>query len=180
MREVYPLWRLIVLLVRESSRHVGAAATSAALRETLDRERLVSVDQFDRSFAASRLTPGTNLIALYAALGGIVAGPLGAVAAVTIGLLPAALMSIAVCAFYLTVGESDSVTQVVRGASAAAWAVLVWSASRFLVPPARQHLFATALLVLLTLGLGSAGVPIVVLLLLSAVFGALLLKPQAP
>ena len=177
MREVYPLGRLIWLLAREGSRHVGAAATSVALRETLDREGLVSREQFNRSFAASRLTPGTNLVALFAALGGIVGGPFGALAAVLAGLLPAVLISVAVCAIYLAMGESDGLLRVMRGASAGAWAVLVWSAGRFLIMPARQHLLPTVSLAVLTFALGISGVPIVLILLLSVVFGALLLQP---
>ena len=179
MPTVYALGRLLVLLLSESSRHVGAAATSAALRDSLDREGLVRTDQFDRSFAASRLTPGTNLIALFAALGGIVAGPLGAVAAVVVGLLPAVLISLVVCGIYLAVDDSPMVQRAIGGASAAAWAVLVWSAGRFLLPPARSHPVATVVLTLTTISLGLMGVPVLLLLVLSAVAGALSFRASA-
>ena len=172
--------RLLRAVLIASTTHVGAAATSASLRETLAQEHLVTTEQFDRSFAASRLTPGTNLIALFAALGGIVGGPLGAITTVVVGLLPAVIISIFVCAIYLQAGDSETLSRAVRSATAAAWAVLVWSAGRFLAAPARTHLTATAALALTVIALALVGVPIVLLLVLSAGAGAIALVPRTP
>ena len=86
--------------------HVGAGATAAALRDRLHAHGLVTTSEFDTDFAAARLTPGTNLIALFAALGYRVAGVRGAVGAVTVGMLPAAAISVLVGAAYLPIGGS--------------------------------------------------------------------------
>lgn len=178
MREVYPLMRLTYLLMRESVRHVGAAATAASLRDLLDSEGLVKVADFDRSFAASRLTPGTNLIALFAALGLSVGGWIGAVLAVVVGLLPATLITVAVCAVYLAVGDTRIMLRVIEGASAAAWAVLIWSACRFLSPWLRVSGGRTLSLTGITIALAIAGMPIVAVLALAAV-GGIVLLPKA-
>ena len=55
--------------IRASSLHVGAAAAAAALRRDLvDTGRLPSAS-FDEAYAVARLTPGTNLLAMYTLLG---------------------------------------------------------------------------------------------------------------
>ena len=52
--------------LRASSLHVGAAAAAASLRHDLIDDGSVAPADFDAAFAVARLTPGTNLLALYA------------------------------------------------------------------------------------------------------------------
>lgn len=124
MAGVYPLRRLLSLMIRTSIVHVGAAASAAALREELSREGLVAEDSFDTIFAAARLTPGTNLIALFAGLGHHVAGVRGALAAVLFGLAPAAAISLLALWVYLRLAGRPQTAGAVGAASAAAIAVL--------------------------------------------------------
>jgi hypothetical protein len=64
-RRAFPL----VEFIRASSLHVGAVAAAAALRRDLvDSGRLPS-GAFDEAYAVARLTPGTNLLAMYVYIG---------------------------------------------------------------------------------------------------------------
>ena len=55
--------------VRASSLHVGAAAAAAALRRDLVDKGRLPASAFDEAYAVARVTPGTNLLAMYALLG---------------------------------------------------------------------------------------------------------------
>jgi chromate transport protein ChrA len=55
--------------LRASTLHIGAAAATASLREELVRAGRVTPREIDGAYAVSRLTPGTNLLALYAVIG---------------------------------------------------------------------------------------------------------------
>lgn len=55
--------------VRASSLHIGAAAATVSLREELVRDHGLTPEDVDAAYAVSRVTPGTNLLALYALLG---------------------------------------------------------------------------------------------------------------
>jgi|KBSMisStandDraft_5_1062788.scaffolds.fasta_scaffold661399_3 chromate transport protein ChrA len=56
--------------LRASGLHVGAAAAAAALRRDLVEGNAVTGPEFDEAYAIARLTPGTNLLAVYVLLGG--------------------------------------------------------------------------------------------------------------
>ena len=73
--------------VRASSLHVGAAAAAAALRRDLVDSGRLSASAFDEAYAVARVTPGTNLLAMYTLLGERFAGCKGALTALTIGAL---------------------------------------------------------------------------------------------
>ena len=60
--------------VRASSLHVGAAAAAAALRRDLVDQEKLSAAAFDEAYAVARVTPGTNLLAMYTLLGERIAG----------------------------------------------------------------------------------------------------------
>lgn len=141
---------------------------------------MVTTREFDTAFAAARLTPGTNLIALFAALGYRVAGYRGAIGSVTVGVLPAAVISVLVCAAYLRFGGSPLATRAIGGASAAALAVLIWAALRFLWPILRRHAAVTPGIVAANVVLHFWGVPAGVLIVASAAAGAWLLKEPSP
>ena len=64
--------------VRASSLHVGAAAAAAALRRDLVDKGRLSASAFDEAYAVARVTPGTNLLAMYTLLGERFAGWRGA------------------------------------------------------------------------------------------------------
>lgn len=172
MTGVYPLRRVIWLMIRTSIVHVGAAASAAALRKELSREALVAEGSFDTVFAAARLTPGTNLIALFAGLGHQVGGLGGAIAAVTVGLVPAAALSMLALWLYLEFEQLPQAASAIGAASASAIAVLVWAGFRFLWDPLRTRPSATTTLVAATVILQALNVSPAVVLLASAIVGA--------
>ena len=79
--------------VRASSLHVGAAAAAAALRRDLVDEGRLSASAFDEAYAVARVTPGTNLLAMYMLLGERFAGWRGALTALTVGTLVPTLIA---------------------------------------------------------------------------------------
>ena len=176
MPEVYSLRRLLWILGYTSLVHVGAAATAAALREDLIRAGAVDEQTFDSIFAAARLTPGTNLIALFAGLGYRVGGWPGAFAAITIGLFPAVAASLIALGVYTNLQRSPALASAMMAASAAAIAVLVWAAGRFLGTPLRSHAIVTTLIAGSTIGLYLLHVSPLVALVGSAVVGGMLLR----
>jgi len=164
-----------LLFLKASSLHVGAAAAAASLRVELV-ESYLSADEFDEAYAIARITPGTNLLAMYALLGHRLAGWQGAVVALMIGaLIPAAITVLAVAACLAYAGDA-STFDVLQGARAAALAVLVWSGFRLLTPQLAKHKLRGVLI-----GGGAAVVAIlfdaqpVVLILAGALAGAVLL-----
>ena len=56
-------------IAQESLRNISGSAAAAALQERLAAEGLMPRHVFQIAYAAARLTPGTNLLALYALLG---------------------------------------------------------------------------------------------------------------
>jgi chromate transporter len=179
MRRVY-LARLRValpLFVRASSLHVGAAAAAVSLRGDLVERNLVSDDDFSRCFAIARLTPGTNLIALYAALGYRIGGWLGGAAAVTVGTALPATITVVAAVLYSLHGGNPFVSRLMSGAKAGALAVLVWGVVRLAWPVIRRHRFRAIAVGVgaLALALSGALSPLVILLV-AGVVGAFLLN----
>ena len=173
---MYSLWRLLSHLAKTSVSHIGAGATSTALRDRLVTARIVRADDYDAIFAAARLTPGTNLLALFAGLGRLVGGLRGAIAAVTLGTAPAAMISAVVCAAFLKYGSRTEVARGIVAASAAALSVLVWAALRFLRVPGLKHSTGTFAVGMAVVALQALNVPPVMLLLAAAAAGAVLFK----
>ena len=63
-------WRTdITPFVRASVGHIGAAAATASLRHDLVERGSFDPGEFDTAYAVARITPGTNLLALYYLLG---------------------------------------------------------------------------------------------------------------
>src|SRR5687767_16038975 len=81
--------------LRASGLHVGSAAAAAALRHDLVNQRHLTESEFDEAYAIARLTPGTNLLAMYTLLGRRLAGWRGAAVALSAGtVIPAAIAGI--------------------------------------------------------------------------------------
>ena len=87
--------------VRASSLHVGAAAAAAALRRDLvDTGRLAGT-AFDEAYTVARVTPGTNLLAMYTLLGERFAGWPGALLALGVGTLVPTIVAVTLGAAYV-------------------------------------------------------------------------------
>jgi chromate transporter len=125
--------------IRAASLHVGAAAAAVSLRRHLVETGVVSNDDFNRCFAIARLTPGTNLLALYAALGYRIAGWRGAASALFVGAITPAAFTCALAVLYVSNSGNYFVSRFMSGAKAGALAVLVWGVVRLVWPVLQQH-----------------------------------------
>jgi chromate transporter len=165
--------------VRASSLHVGAAAAAAALRRDLvDRGRL-SASAFDEAYAVARLTPGTNLLAMYTLLGERFAGWRGAFTALTVGALVPALIAVTLSAVYVVYAADSVAQEVMQGARAGAIAVFAWAIVRLLRPQLQQHRGRGVAVVVITLVLTLLlPIPQFVILLIAGGLGAAFLRSE--
>lgn len=164
--------------LRASSLHIGAAAATAALREELVADRRLEAHEIDTAYAVSRITPGTNLLALYAQLGHRIGGWPLAFQAVAVGAFVPAVLAVIIAALYWH-SSGASVEALMKGARAGGVAVFVGAAVRIMRPQmvARPRI-ATGLA--LAAVAASLFVPISAFLVLvfAGLAGALLLRPR--
>jgi chromate transporter len=160
--------------------HVGAASAAASLRGRLVEQRLVDEAQFDQCFAVARLTPGTNLLALFALLGSNVAGWRGALVALAVGTVVPSLIATVIAAVYVRHASAPLVVYAMAGAKAAALAVFLWAVVRLSRPVLRQQqrrgLAFTAVVATVAV---TGYVPPFVLLIGAGALGAWLLRPPS-
>lgn len=83
-------------------------------------------DKFDLAFALSRVTPGTNVLAFCAAVGSLLRGWAGAVAAVLAVAVPSALIALLLI-YGLEAGQNNRVAMAAIGGTVAAVAGMMWS-----------------------------------------------------
>ena len=126
-------------MARASSLHVGAAAAAAALRQDLVDSNRLSSEEFNRCFAIARLTPGTNLLALYAAIGDRLTSWRGALACVFVGTAIPGAIAIVLAAMYLESASHPLVAKFMSGARVGALAVFFWAVVRLMRPVAASH-----------------------------------------
>jgi chromate transporter len=169
----------LAAFLRASGLHVGAAAAAAALRQDLIERRSLTDWEFDEAYAIARLTPGTNLLALYVLLGQRLAGWGGTWAALTAGVVIPAAIAGAFAALYLSLADDPFAATAMQGARAGALAVVLWAAVRLLRPQIAQHR-ARAVIVAAGALVAAVAFPVpqLVPLILSAVVGAVFLRPQ--
>jgi len=125
--------RALPAFIRASTLHIGAAAATAALRHDLVESHGVEPHEIDAAYAVSRVTPGTNLLALYALLGHRLGGWRLAVQAVMVGAFVPAIVAVLV-AFIYTQSTSSIVAAVMAGARAGGVGVFLGAAVRLLRP----------------------------------------------
>src|SRR5688572_11701868 len=116
--------RTLAAFVRASSLHIGAAAAAASLRHDLVKDHGLEGRDIDAAYAVSRLTPGTNLLALYALLGHRLGGWSLAVQAVAVGALVPATVAVLIAVLYLEY-PSPLVSTFMAGARAGGVAVFL-------------------------------------------------------
>ena len=165
--------------VRASSLHVGAAAAAAALRRDLVDQGRLSASAFDEAYAVARLTPGTNLLAMYTLLGERFAGWRGAFIALTVGALVPALIAVVLGAVYVVYAGHSLAQEVMQGARAGAIAVFAWAIVRLLRPQLQQHRGRGVAVVVITLVLTLLlPIPQFVILLIAGGLGAAFLRSE--
>ena len=95
-------------------------------RELVDARRWISPEKFDLAFALARVTPGTNLIAFCAAIGAIICGFAGAVAAVMALTLPSSALAVLIMQGFESWKE-NRIAMAAVGGTVAAVAGMMWS-----------------------------------------------------
>ena len=153
----------------------GGSATIAVLREQiLTRRGWIDEGEFDLNYALSRLTPGTNLLAFCTAAGWTARRGLGAVVALLASSLPCSILAVVVTGFYVELHDSTLFQAALRGALAAAVAIMAATAWVFAEPHVkgapRKAMIVVPAAVALSLGTHLSPVTI---LLLAAMAGVL-------
>ena len=109
--------------------------SDAVLREQLvERREWVGKDDFELSYALSRLTPGTNLLAFCTAAGWVARRWLGAIVALLAASLPCSLLAVLTTMFYEQLHGNTYFQAALAGALAAAVAIMVSTAWVFAEP----------------------------------------------
>jgi len=151
----------------------GGSATIAVLRKQIvDNRRWLRESEFDLAYALSRLTPGTNLLAFCTAAGWTRRRTLGAIVALLASSIPCSLLVLIVTVFYGELHGSSWFQAALRGALAAAVAIMLSTAWVFAEPHVEAAPWKAVVIAPLTVGLAlGLGLSPVEILLLSAVIG---------
>ena len=135
-----PLPLVLKSMVKASSLHVGAAAAAAAVRHDLvESSQQLSSEEFNRCFAIARLTPGTNLLALYAAIGDRLTSWWGGLVCLVIGTAVPGAIAVVLAATYLATASHPLVAKFMAGARVGALAVFFWAIVRLIRPIAQAQ-----------------------------------------
>jgi chromate transporter len=158
----------------------GGSATIATLRrEIITKRDWVTQRQFDLSYALSRLTPGTNLLAFSTAVGWLVRGWSGALVVLLASSIPCSVLAVLLTAVYQSLTRHPSAMVGLRGALAAAVGIVAATAWILI----RLHVKETSKLNIAAFAVGAfllaavLHIPPIHILLLAAATGVLL--PQA-
>ena len=95
-------------------------------RELMDTRRWITPEKFDLAFALARVTPGTNLIAFCAAVGALICGVAGAVAAVFALTAPSAAVAVVFMQGFESF-QGNRIAMAAIGGTVAAVAGMMWS-----------------------------------------------------
>lgn len=99
----------------------GGSATIATLHgQIVTKREWVSQQQFDLSYALSRLTPGTNLLAFSTAIGWLVRGWPGALVVLLASSIPCSVLAVLLSMVYQSLTHHPFALVALRGALAAA------------------------------------------------------------
>jgi chromate transporter len=152
----------------------GGSATIAVLKEQILHTRgWIQEAEFDLSYALSRLTPGTNLLAFCTAAGWTARRWLGAIVALLASSIPCSLLALLVTVFYDELHGSALFQAALRGALAAAVAIMLSTAWVFAEPHVkaapRKALVIVPCAMALSLGLHLSPVKILLLAALTGI-----------
>jgi chromate transporter len=152
----------------------GGTATIEVLRRSLTRRGWMTDADHQSLFAASRVTPGTNLLAYCTAAGWRVRRGSGAVVALLAASVPCAIMAVIAIALYDRLEASPTFAIVVTLGMTVALILLglgAWQLGRPQLTRAKAA--RSIVIVVLAVALGAVGVTPIWVLLIAAVIGAL-------
>jgi chromate transporter len=153
----------------------GAASTVLLREELVEKRGLLGRHQFALCYALARVTPGTNLFALFSAAGWYLRGWPGAFVAIVSASLPASIAVILLTLGYLAIHTSRLGEAAVSGAMAAVVGTIIAGAWQLIQPDVlSRNWFRTLSLVagsmILSSGFGIPPIPIVGLAALAGFF----------
>lgn len=170
---------VLALITRASTLHVGGIATMTWLRERFVATNSLTAGEFERAFAVARLTPGTNLLAFFAAVGYTVARWWGAFACLVVSSVLPAAITVVLSVLYVDHAASPLIERFMEGARAAAVAILGWNAVRFFAVTAKRRWLRALGVAMVTLAAATSGrVPLIVILLVAAAAGTALFRSE--
>ena len=154
----------------------GSSTITVLHREIITKRDWVTQRQFDLSYALSRLTPGTNLLAFSTSVGWLVRGCPGALVVLLASSIPCSVLAVALTIVYASLTHLPLAMVALRGALAAAVGIVVATAWTLIRPHVKEtsklNIAAFAVCAFLLAAVVHAS-PIRILLL-SAVIGAVL------
>jgi len=103
-------------------------------RELVDTRRWISAEKFDLAFALARVTPGTNLIAFCAAIGALICGVAGAVAAVVALTAPSSALAVLIM-YGFERWQGNRIAMAAIGGTVAAVAGMMWATIWVILKP---------------------------------------------
>lgn len=149
----------------------GGSATIAVLEQQLVGGRgWIDPAEFDLSYALSRLTPGTNLLAFCTAAGWTSRRWRGALVALIAASIPCSVLAVVMTVFYERLHGNPWFQAALRGALASAVAIMLATAWVFAGPHVKAAPWKAAIVVpcAVALSLGVQLSPIQILLLAAA------------
>lgn len=161
----------------------GGSATIAVLKQQVVTRRAWLDDaEFDLSYALSRLTPGTNLLAFCTAAGWTARRWPGALVALLAASVPCSVLTVVMTVFYGELHASALFQAALRGALAAAVAIMISTAWVFAEPHVRaaprKAIAVVPCAIALSLGLRLSPVEILLLAALAGVAWPLPARPE--
>lgn len=144
----------------------GAASTVLLREEIVEKRGWLGKHQFALCYALARVTPGTNLFALFSAAAWYVRGWRGAIVAIVAASLPASIVVILLTLGYLAISTNRLGQAAIVGAMAAVVGTIIAGAWLLMQPDIlSRNWFRTITLVagsmILSLGLSVPPIPIV-------------------
>ena len=159
----------------------GGSATIAVIKQQIvERRRWMSELQFNLSYALSRLTPGTNLLAFCTAAGWTTRRWPGALVVLIASSLPCSIIAVLVTCFYEAWQHNPIVLAALKGAMASTVAIMFYSAWIFASPHIKASVAKAIVIIPVTLVLAlKLALSPVHILLLAAALGLLWPDKQA-
>ncbi len=164
--------------VRASAFHIGAASAAVSLREELVADHRLNASDVDVAYAVARVTPGTNLLAIYTILGHRIGGWPLALQALAVGALVPSAIAVGLAILY-SHADARWVEALMKGARAGGIAVVIGVALRFVRPHIAQHRSKALAIALVALFAGwTNAIGALWVLLGAAAVGSLALRGQ--
>jgi chromate transporter len=120
-------------------------------RELVDTRKWITQEKFNLAFALARVTPGTNLLAFCAAVGALICGIAGAVAAVMALTVPSAAVAVVFMQGFESF-QGNPTAMAAIGGTVAAVAGMMWSTIWTILRPHVGGLTRNVQMILITGG----------------------------